>query len=154
MLPVELAGAPSLIKKKRKFSSHIRKFRWTVAKSYMTNGLLMCKEALPLYFVPDLFWISLYMKKFFPSFLLVYQAPVFREKSSLTMGIGPKHPKNASSFKAKTIPQKRYPEFSLSGYVCLSADGRTWRGRDVVWWECNWVWVTVEPIFSLFSIVN
>jgi hypothetical protein len=31
----------TLIKKKRKFSSDIRKFRWTVAKSYMREGFLI-----------------------------------------------------------------------------------------------------------------
>jgi hypothetical protein len=51
-------GRSTLIKKKRKFSSFIRKFRWrAIAKSYMRKGFLIYDLAT----AP--FWISLYMRK-------------------------------------------------------------------------------------------
>ncbi len=76
----------TLIKKKRKFSSYIRKFRMEQLQSHLTNGVLIYGEYLRIssyirkpFFTYDFatasLWISLYMRKIWFSFLSVYTVP-------------------------------------------------------------------------------
>jgi hypothetical protein len=89
---------PAQIKKKRKFSPYIRKFRgivqshiWLTTSSYMVKIFMhfLRKPFLIYDFAPDPIWISLYMRKIFFPFYQCESKDIYSEKTSVYPAIPP-----------------------------------------------------------------